>query len=99
MQKLATITLLIGTTVCLTSPALAVKAHVQKISKITAETMCKSHGGGTDCSYKDGDHIHLVSCDKRGKCFNTVNPARTLPSGTSGSGKAPDARTGGGPTR
>jgi hypothetical protein len=51
------------------------KVRVQNISEGKASSLCKGHGGGTDCSYCHDNHCHEVSCDGKrlgGSCTNTV---------------------------
>ena len=60
----------------------AMAGHVQNISKQSALSMCKDHGGGTTCGYCDGNHCHEVDCGEggNGKCHNTVVNAGKVPS-------------------
>ena len=54
----------------------AAAVHIQKISQQSAESMCKDHGGGTNCNYCDPQHCHSVECTKKGGCTNLVYPQR-----------------------
>lgn len=57
----------------------AKKPHVQKISTSLAAGFCKNHGGGTNCSFCDPAHCHVVQCSSKGKCSNAVFPLRAAP--------------------
>ena len=64
----------------------AAAVHIQKISQQSAESMCKDHGGGTNCNYCDPQHCHSVECTKKGGCTNLVYPQQRQGSTHSGPG-------------
>jgi hypothetical protein len=77
MRKALLLCVVVGSFAMLGLGPAAAKPHLQNISHESAETMCKHHGGGTDCYYCDPGHCHFVGCGDKGKgCFNYVDPAK-----------------------
>lgn len=71
----------------LQNTAMAAKAHVQKVPTSLAHDIC-SNGGqswdGSGCAFCDGQHCHIVNCDKNNKCTNTVSISTKNPGGKTG---------------
>jgi prepilin-type processing-associated H-X9-DG protein len=87
MRKLVVVELVALLAICgqglFAGEALAAKKpHVQKISTSLAAGFCKNHGGGTNCSFCDPSHCHIVTCSSKGKCSNAVYPLRAVHHGT-----------------
>jgi hypothetical protein len=82
-KRLSTLAILIGT--CLAAGAASAKTHTQVITEESATALCRRHGGGSDCSFCDHGHCHIVTCGVRqdGKCTNhVISNLRARPTGT-----------------
>jgi hypothetical protein len=54
--------------------AAAARTHTQNISNSIAEAFCAKHGGGTECTFCDPKHCHVISCSNQtgSRCTNDV---------------------------
>ena len=72
-SKTLTFTLTVVLCACLADGAASAKTHTQNISNQSAQAFCDHHGGGTDCTFCDPRHCHVITCtNPGGKCTNDV---------------------------